>query len=137
MKVLYFFVTACIFFNTGLFAQTTDVNVEADVSANLEITKLQQPNVERVITKENEAALYKATAALIKKESFKNFTILTGWYKQTRTHYYYQIGWNINGRAVLQLVKYRWKDGAVSITDQEEVEADTDVVTAAEATQDN
>lgn len=116
------------------FAQTEDTLSKEEFLNSAVITKIDQSNIKRVMTEKNEAALYKATKRLIKLDNFQDFTVLTGWYKQTRTHYYYQIGWMVNGQPMLQFIKYRWADGAVSSTTQEEIDADTDTVTSAEVT---
>ncbi len=90
------------------------------------IKKIVQDEKDRVVDPQNEEFLYEATRKLIKNQDFADFSIIISWYKQTKTHYYYQIGWNINGQNALDYMKYNWADGSVGLVSKEEMEADTD-----------
>lgn len=99
-------------------------NEQGEPQKPMLVEKLEQINNERTMAEQNEAHLTQETAKLIQNPQFKDFTVLVSWYKQTKTHYYFQIGWLIEKRPVLQFMKYSWKDQTVTPSNQAEVDAD-------------
>lgn len=106
----------------------SDATTATDTTAKRKIMvgKYILPYNDRAILKENEELLTFKTSQAIENPAFKDFTILVGWYKQTKTHFYYQIGWLLDGEPVFQLMKYSWADETVSPATQEQVAADND-----------
>ncbi len=93
------------------------------------VKKIEQFEKDRVVDPQNEAFLYEATSKLIRNPDYANFSIIISWYKQTKSHYYYMIGWNIDGVNYTDYMKYNWADGSVGRVSFEEIEADTDYST--------
>jgi len=99
-------------------------NEQGEAQKPVLVEKLEQIDDERTMAEQNEAHLTQETAKLIQNPQFKDFTVLVSWYKQTKTHYYFQIGWLIEKRPVLQYMKYSWVDQTVTPSNQAEVDAD-------------
>jgi len=110
------------------FGQSTKTEAEQteEPPKKMVVKRIDQSNVERKVNENNESILYRETAKLIKNPDFANFTVLIGWYKQTRTHYYYEIGWDVDGIIGLEYMKYAWAEGTASPSSKAEVDADND-----------
>jgi len=126
MKKLILFAVFLLAGYSALIAQDETPAVTEQIKQKLIIKKVEQDESKRVVDPQNEKFLYEATKKLIKNQDFADFSIIISWYKQTKTHYYYQIGWEINGQVALDYMKYNWADGSVGLVSKEDIDADND-----------